>query len=165
MTGVEALARKFMLPPVSQIGVVVRDVDRTAEFYSSNFGIGPFTIYEFSPDHYWHHEKPAHMRQKQGKAMLGSIELELVQPLEGESIYLEFLETEGEGLNHLGFNVAEADYDVICAGIKEAGFQTVLRVESFSKKYNGWLRACCFDTRRVGGVMFEILYKSWLAKP
>ena len=45
------------------------------------FGLGPLTVYDSTPDKYWFKGKPSHMRLHQGKAMLGGIELELVQPL------------------------------------------------------------------------------------
>ena len=40
---------------------------------------------------------------------LGYVELELVQPLEGESIYSEFLREKGEGLHHIHFDIPEVD--------------------------------------------------------
>jgi len=33
---------RVKLPPVSQIGIVVRDMDKAIEYYSSAFGWGPF---------------------------------------------------------------------------------------------------------------------------
>ena len=44
MAGIDELKIKLGLPPVSQIGVVVRDVNRAADYFSSVFGIGPFTF-------------------------------------------------------------------------------------------------------------------------
>ena len=34
---------------LAQVGVVVKDMDKAIEFYSSTFGFGPFEIMEF-PD-------------------------------------------------------------------------------------------------------------------
>jgi len=148
------------LPPVSQIGVVVKDVDRAVEYYSSIFGLGPFTTYEFVPEKHWYMEQPSHLKLKMGKTMWGAMEWELIQPLEGKSLHQEFLEKCGEGLQHLGINVP--NYDEMFEKMKKAGFQPLMRAETYVETYKGYLRACYFDTRRVGGVVLEIIWKSWL---
>jgi methylmalonyl-CoA/ethylmalonyl-CoA epimerase len=158
----EELIKVMKLPPVSQIGVVVKDMDKAVEYYSSVFGIGPFTVYEFTPDKHWFMEKPSYLKLLMGKAMLGKIELELIRPLEGRSLHQDFLDVHGEGLQHLGFNVK--DYDEIFSRFLKAGFQPLMRAESYVATYKGDLKACYFDTRRTGGIIFEIIWKSWLQK-
>jgi 4-hydroxyphenylpyruvate dioxygenase-like putative hemolysin len=150
------------LPPISQIGIVVRDMQRAVEHYQGIFGLGPWTVYDSTPDKYWFKGKPSHMRLRQGKAMLGGIELELVQPLEGESPFHEFLATQGEGLHHLAFNTE--DFDGMVRRFEAAGFQSLLLAEAYVPTYGGTVRACHFDTRAVGGVIFEVVWKSWLLK-
>lgn len=154
------IARRIGLPPPSQIGVVVKDVQKTAEFYSSSFGLGPFTVYDFVPEKHWFKEEPSFVKLKMGKAMWGHLELELLQPLEGKSLHEEFLRTHGEGLQHLGINVR--NYDEVFARMKKEGFQPLMRAETVVETYKGYLRACYFDTRKVGGVILEIIWKSWL---
>ncbi len=46
--------------------------------------------------------------------------------------------------------------------LKGAGFKPLVRVESYVEIYKGYVRACCFDTHRIGGIIFEIIWKSWL---
>jgi 4-hydroxyphenylpyruvate dioxygenase-like putative hemolysin len=160
MTDIEGIKTEFGLPPVSQIGVAVWDVDKAVDYYSSIFGIGPFTVYEFVPEKHWLMEEPSYSKIKMGKAMLGRIEFELIQPLEGKSIHKDFLESHGEGLHHLGFNVP--NYDEICEKFLQAGFKSMLRAETYVETYKGHLKACYFDTQKVGGIIFEIIWKSWL---
>jgi methylmalonyl-CoA/ethylmalonyl-CoA epimerase len=148
------------LPPISQIGIVVRDMHKAVAHYQSVFGLGPWTVYDSTPDKYWFKGKPSHMRLRQGKAMLGGIELELVQPLEGESTFHEFLQDHGEGLHHLAFNTE--DYDGMIGRFEAAGFKPLLQAEAYVETYKGTVKACHFDTRAVGGVIFEVLWKSWL---
>ena len=160
MSGIDELKAKMKLPPVSQIGVVVRDVRKSADYYSSLFGIGPFTIYEFVPEKHWYMEELTHSKIMMGKAMWGNIELELIQPMEGKSLHKDFLDRHGEGLQHLGFFVP--NYDEMVQAFLQAGFKPVLRGETYVEPYKGYLKACYFDTERVGGVLFEIIWKSWL---
>ena len=41
---VDKLKEQLELPQVSQVGVVVEDLDRVASFLESSFGLGPFRI-------------------------------------------------------------------------------------------------------------------------
>ncbi|MEM3112500.1 MAG: VOC family protein [Candidatus Anstonellales archaeon] len=148
------------LPPPSQIGIVVRDMKKAVEYYTSIFGIGPFLTYEFIPEKHWYMEEPSYLKLMMGKAMWGNFELELIQPLEGKSFHKEFLEKYGEGIQHLGFNIS--NYDEMFEKFKSAGFKPVMRAETYIEIYKGFLRATYFDTRHITGIMFEIIWKSWL---
>jgi 4-hydroxyphenylpyruvate dioxygenase-like putative hemolysin len=163
MSGINELTAKLSLPPVSQIGVVVREVEKAVSYFSSVFGICPFTVYEWAPDKHWVMEEPSYLKLRMGKAMWGNIELELIQPLEGKSLHIDFLETYGEGLHHLGFNVP--NYDEVFERFLCEGFKPLMRAESYVATYDGHLKACYFDTRQIGGIIFEIIWKSWLMKP
>lgn len=87
------------------VGFIVKDVKKTINTLSA-IGIGPF---EAAP------MKDLSDREYRGKrvrsssdvwfAQLGQVNLELVQPLEGESLQKETLERKGEGIEHLGFFV------------------------------------------------------------
>jgi hypothetical protein len=44
------LKKELGLPPISQICVVVKDMHKAVEHYSSVFGLGPWTEYEFAPE-------------------------------------------------------------------------------------------------------------------
>jgi 4-hydroxyphenylpyruvate dioxygenase-like putative hemolysin len=59
-------------------------------------------------------------------ASIGPVQLQLVQPGEGRSIYKDFLETRGEGVFHLGFVVddvdaAQADVEALGLGVLSSG--------------------------------------------
>ena len=163
MSSMNELRIKLKLPPPYQIGVVVEDMDKAVEYYSTIFGIGPFTVYEFMPEKQWFLEKPSSFKLKLGKAVWGDFELELLQPMEGESLHKDFLENYGEGMQHLGFLVP--NYDEMFNKFKKAGFQPLTRAETYVETYKGYLKACYFDTRSVGGIIFEIIWKSWVAMP
>jgi hypothetical protein len=72
--------------------------------------------------------KPAPDVQNRVKTTtLGGLQLELVQPVSGQSVQREFLRKHGEGINHLGFRVTDL----------QAGIAKLVK-----KGYvNGWL-AC-----------------------
>jgi hypothetical protein len=94
-----------------QIGVVVRDLDRSMEALSKVFGIGPFRVVdcpaEGREDQQFCHGEPCRYRTRQAFADLGTVELELIEPVEGRTIWAEFLATRGPGIHHIRFNVPD----------------------------------------------------------
>ena len=89
---------------ISQIAVVVYDLEKAMKAYHDMLGWGPFNVYEHVP--------PAlhdtHLRGRPTKySMLGAetkvqgMGFEIIQPLDGPSIYREWLDTYGEGFHHL----------------------------------------------------------------
>ena len=100
-----------MFSDLVQIGVVVRDLDRAIAFLSDVLGIGPFRTITWPPPdrtdiQRTYHGEPGDFSARMAFAELGSIELELIQPLEGESIWSDFLKQRGEGIHHIRFNTA-----------------------------------------------------------
>jgi len=93
-----------------QIGVVVQDLDRTITVLSEVFGIGPFRAIDWPPPDRTdiqsvYYGEPGDCSARMAFTELGPIELELIQPLEGKSIWADFLEKHGEGIHHIRFNV------------------------------------------------------------
>lgn len=90
--------------PISQIAIVVHDIDDALEKYHRVLGWGPWNVYEHKPpalhDTYLHGE-PTHFTMIGAETHVGPIVVELLQPVEGPSIYKEWLEEHGEGLHHI----------------------------------------------------------------
>ena len=90
---------------ISQVALVVKDLDATMKLLHETLGWGPWNVYEHVPPKLHHqelHGKPADY------SMLGAecevqpgLVVELVQPLEGDSIYKEWLDQHGEGVQHI----------------------------------------------------------------
>ena len=138
----------LQLPEVGQIGVVVRDVDRVVEFLQTAFGLGPFRIQEAEAPNVWDRGEEKRIKARLAFAMLGQVELELIQILEGDSVHLEFLREHGEGLHHLGFKVKDSQAKLEQA--KAIGFK-VLQTGPTGRLY------AYLDTRETGGVIIELI--------
>ncbi len=67
---------KFWLPPLSQIGVVVLDVDKTAGYYTK-LGLGPFDVLEIEMGGFIYKGKPAPHKMKLGFSR-GTPQIELI---------------------------------------------------------------------------------------
>lgn len=158
----ERVTAKINLPTVTQIGVIVRDMEKAVDFYSTTFGLGPFSpISDLVPDKNWYMGEihPLHLRVSRAK--WGSMEFELIEPVEGKSIHQDFLDAHGEGVNHLG--IEASNYDEIVAMMNQAGFKPIQALEVFLPQHNCWGKATFFDTRSVGGFVTEVMYRPWLA--
>jgi len=117
---------KVKVTQIKQVGIVVRDVVRTAENYWNIMGIGPWEIRDWGNHVLWdrtYHGRPAWAREKLAHTYLGDLELELLQPVEGDSIYQDWLEEHGEGIHHLKFLCD--DIDEVSAKLVAQGFPSI----------------------------------------
>lgn len=130
----------------SHIGVMVKDVDKTIEFLSSVCGIGPWESAELSLD-----KDKLMMGEpcglKEAHARLGSMLLELLQPAGGRSVWSEVLETKGEGIHHIAFDVP--NWDEVVSKLQAQGGKMV------AGGFLGKKRWCYIDTK-PGGIIVEV---------
>jgi len=143
-----------VFPPVAQIGIVVRDLDRAVEYYSKIFGIGPFTKFEFSPEKHLLKGKPLPITLYIGVAPFGPVQMELIQPVKGDAPHQWFLNSKGEGLQHLGFIVN--NYDEWMAYLKEQNIDVLMEAET-DVVGMGHVRAAYIESDPIGGVLFEFV--------
>jgi methylmalonyl-CoA/ethylmalonyl-CoA epimerase len=111
-----------------QVSMVVRDLEATMRTYVDEYGIGPWQIYEFDPDRVAPlpgGEAPApDSAWRIAVTMVGSVQWELVQPLDDRSIYADFLATKGEGLHHVA--VGGKSYAETLAAMRAGGRRVLL---------------------------------------
>src|SRR3990170_649137 len=104
-----------------QIGIVVKNIDETVEFYTKTFSFGPYEIKYVDYSEATYYGETAGYRGKRAFFHLGPIEIELIELVDGKTIHEDFLKEHGEGLHHIGFKVAELGKSRENA--EKAGFQ------------------------------------------
>ena len=100
---------------VSQVALVVSDLESVVRKYHDNLGWGPWSIYEYRTP--WLRDLkvrgvPAEFTWLGAEAQVGPVWMEVLQPLEGESPFTEWLDRHGDSVHHIGYEVettAEAD--------------------------------------------------------
>ncbi len=97
-----------------QIGVVVADLDKATHYLTEVFGIGPFRVIDWPPEgradiQKFYYGEPGNFTARMAFTELGPVELELIQPVDGNSIWADFLREHGGGIHHLRFNVDEIE--------------------------------------------------------
>jgi methylmalonyl-CoA/ethylmalonyl-CoA epimerase len=136
---------------VLQVAVVVRDLEASMRTYWEDYGIGPWEVYEFNPDtldEMTRDGEPAEYAARLALTNVGDVSLELIQPLDEDSIYADFLRERGEGLHHLGLDVP--DYAKALGALESKGLRNVT-----GGLYNG-VRYAYLSTDRDLGFVSEI---------
>jgi methylmalonyl-CoA/ethylmalonyl-CoA epimerase len=97
---------------VCQVGLIVRDIERSIGTYSRVFGIPePEIIVTDGPEiaHTRFRGEPTDARAKLAFFEMGQVSLELIEPIGGPSTWREFLDEKGEGVHHIAFVVKDTD--------------------------------------------------------
>lgn len=82
-----------------QIGMVVEDVDAAAKSFAKILGANPIEVIDWpipgvDPEAFYY-GKPAQWKMRVCFFQIGNMQWELVQPLEGQSIFSDFLKEHG----------------------------------------------------------------------
>ena len=120
----EALGNKI----VCQIGLIVRDIERSSAAYADLFGLEVPKWSLTDPEekaHTRYRDQPTTARAKLAFFDLGSVSLELIEPVGAPSTWREFLETHGEGVHHIAFRIQGMDEQL--AILERKGMATVQR--------------------------------------
>ena len=136
---------------VSEIILVVRDLEASIKRQWEEFGIGPWQIWTFdaqSTRGLTMHGEPSDAAFRVAYTQIGDTYWELVQPLDDKSTYYETLQERGEGVHNIVFQVADFE--------DAAGRLEALGYESYNAAQWGAVEFINFDTRRTLSVIAEI---------
>ena len=121
---------------IQQVSIAVKNLRRTIKSYWEILGIGPWAIFDsgspVTPD-LTYYGKPSWGKYLGALAQVGPIEIELFETLEGDSIYQDWINKHGEGLNHL--KLFPDDLKKTKQILTQKGYPTIL---SGSIKPNYW---------------------------
>jgi catechol 2,3-dioxygenase-like lactoylglutathione lyase family enzyme len=106
---------------VVQIGVVVKDIEKASAAYADFLGVAvPKWFWTDAEDkaHTEFQGKPSPARAKLAFIELKNITLELIEPDSNLSTWREFLDTQGEGVHHIAFEIKGIDDKTALLGKK-----------------------------------------------
>lgn len=90
------------LTNINQLAIVVSNIEKAIEYFGAVFGWGPFYIVEAGREVPYKGEM-SEINLRLAFTMVGPLEIELLQPLSGNSPHMEHLRRYGEGLLHIRF--------------------------------------------------------------
>ena len=141
---------------VGQLGFVVEDLYKTMEGYYKRFGMGDWKIYTYKRPllkFQNFHGKPINYSARIGLSYFGNTRIELIQNLEGETIYTDFIKRHGYGLQHLGIYVPSMKEAL--ENVQKAGFSVVMEGGGFGLDGDGHF--AYLDTEDVTGICYELI--------
>lgn len=145
-------SERYKVEEITQIGIVVKNLQKAMENYWKTLGIGPWRIFTFQPPAFEEpmiRGKPMNYSMKIALAQIGSLQIELIEPLEGSSIYKEFLRQRGEGLHHM--QSRPKDLNETLESFKKSGVNVLM-----SGKF-GEGAFYYMDSEPVLGIIFEVV--------
>lgn len=146
----------FLKNGVAQIAMVVKDLDKTVQLYSEVFGIGPWQFYTYTKPlvkEMSYHGKPAVHTNRLALSYFGTSRIELIEVVEGDSVYQDHINKHGYGVQHLGFQVENMGEALKQA--KEAGFDMLQDGSGFGLDGDG--HYAYLDSEEKFGVMIELI--------
>ena len=154
MSAKSAPEDRIMLREVVHVCVVVRNVEKTAGVFAEKFGIDPWRIrvVHTPSSRASVRGEPVDYTLKFGHARVGPVTLELVETVEGKTIYQEFLEEHGEGIHHIGVPTP-VPFDAELEKWRGQGIEP-LQVNRMEDPEEGW---AYMDTHGLIGCILEIL--------
>jgi catechol 2,3-dioxygenase-like lactoylglutathione lyase family enzyme len=146
----------FLKQGVAQVAIVVEDLDKAVSTYWRRFGIGPWDIYTYGKPlvkSMTYHGEPADYKMRLGLSYMGDTRIELIEPLEGETVYDDFIEAHGYGVQHFGFLVD--DMEEALAEAEAAGIEMIMDGAGFGLEGDG--HYAYLDTESLVGFTIELI--------
>ena len=132
-----------------QQAYVVADLERAQQAMRDSLGCGDFVNLPATDLEYELRGNHVSCALALGFARSGNVQIELIQPLRGEGLHVEFLAANGSGAHHLGFLVEDLE-GVVALGA-ELGFPKLMGSQF------GSLGFCYLDTFDALGVYVELV--------
>ena len=158
----QGIVGKTLHPPelaaISQVGLVVKDLDAAMEGFLRTTGLGPWNVYTTGapPLRCLYHGQPASYRIRLASASSGPLQVELIQYISGDTIHRDFLASGREGLEHLGIYVS--DLDQALQPYLDQGIGILQSAEGMGLSGDG--RYAYLDTESLFGTILELIQGS-----
>ncbi|NTI43757.1 VOC family protein [Rhizobium rhizogenes] len=134
-----------------QVGIVVPDMDAALRAMTAKIGTGRFMTLPPNLKESWYRGRMETMSYALAFGYMGDIQVELMQPISGNSTYSEYLAKFPEGgVHHLGFEVD--DFDAAAAMMDERGYRAVQKGSFGDTRFN------YYEHDGDTGVITEILF-------
>ncbi len=143
---------------ISQVGMVVKELDAAMENYWRIAGIGPWNVFTTGapPLRCIYHGHPANYKVKLATARSGLLQIELIEYISGETIHRDFMASGRQGVEHLGIYIA--DLDKALKSYQDMGIGILQQADGLGVKGDG--RYAYLDTEPILGTILELIQSS-----
>lgn len=140
---------------LSQYALVVESLQPVSDYWA-RLGFPAMDVTHPPLSDLRYHGEPGRFDQKLGWHRHGTVTWEWIEPLQGPTVYRDFLKAHGEGLHHLAFDVP--DIDAAARAWEAVGVPIVQSGAWGEKGKPGSGRFAYADTSAIGGVTIELLW-------
>lgn len=137
---------------VVQVGLIVRDIEKTARAYCQVFGVEMPQIIEtdgYEVSHATYRGQPTPARAKLAFFNMGQLSIELIEPIGEPSTWQEHLDGHGVSVHHIAFQIEGTDE--VVRRLNEVGIPVVQRGDYTGGCYT------YLDSVKELGVALELL--------
>ena len=148
----------FLQYGIAQVAILVEELDKTVENYSTLFGIGPWHFYTYGRPlvkEMTYRGRPADHKMRIALSYIGPLRIELIEAKEGDSIYADFIREHGYGVHHFGILVEEMNDEL--AKAHAAGLEMTQDGSGFGLDGDG--HYAYLDTEKLLGVTLELIQR------
>jgi methylmalonyl-CoA/ethylmalonyl-CoA epimerase len=143
------------LKTVVQVAIVCRDIEATSRRWASLLGVATPVVRTTKPGSQVgmvYRGKPSDGQAKLAFLKAGQVTIELIQPVGAGSSWREFLDKNGEGVQHVAFQVADERAAIAQFGAMGAPVIHEGRYDGDNGSYH------YVDSQRALGVVVELLH-------
>jgi methylmalonyl-CoA/ethylmalonyl-CoA epimerase len=143
---------------IAQVCILVPKLEPVVEAYYQKFGIGPWHFYTYKRPfvkEMTYMGKPADYAIRLALSNFGPMRIELIEPLEGDSVYADFIREHGYGVHHFGLITDDIQRDMKEA--ESAGMPMTMDGSGFGLDGDG--HYAYLDTEKFLGVTLELIQR------
>jgi catechol 2,3-dioxygenase-like lactoylglutathione lyase family enzyme len=146
----------FLQNGINQVCILVPKLEPVVETYHKMFGIGPWHFYTYAKPmvkKMSYLGKPADYSMRIALSYFGPMRIELIEPMEGNTVYADFIREHGYGVQHFGIVVD--DIKSALAQAEAAGVKMTMDGSGFGLDGDG--HYAYLDTEKIIGVTLELI--------
>jgi methylmalonyl-CoA/ethylmalonyl-CoA epimerase len=146
----------FLKNGIAQVAIIVRDLEEAVENYWRLFGIGDWHFYTYGKPlvkSMTYHGQANDYKMRVALSYLGPMRIELIEMVEGDTVYADFVEEHGYGVHHFG--VLVEDMDAAIAEAEAAGLVMTQDGAGFGRDGDG--HYAYLNTEDKIGVTIELI--------
>ena len=146
----------FLENGIAQVAIIVEDLEEAVENYWQLFGIGDWQFYTYGRPlvkRMSYHGQPSDYKMRVALSYLGPMRIELIEPVEGDAVYADFVREHGYGVHHFG--VLVENMQAAIAQAEAAGLRMTQDGAGFGRDGDG--HYAYLDTEDRIGVTIELI--------
>jgi methylmalonyl-CoA/ethylmalonyl-CoA epimerase len=141
---------------IAQVAIIVEDLEQAVENYWKLFGIDDWHFYTYGKPlvkRMSYQGQPSEYKMRVALSYLGPMRIELIEMVEGDTVYADFVNEHGYGVHHFGVLVEDMSEAITQA--ESAGLRMIMDGAGFGSDDDG--HYAYLETEDKIGVTIELI--------